>query len=256
MKGNPAIGIHYLVKGFSLITQPGLRLFVLVPLLINTVIFALLIALTVGQFSEWIDQLMGWLPNWQWLDFIRWIIWPLVVSLLLVVVMYSFSIVANIIAAPFNGLLAEKTEELLVGQEVVARETFWQALKDAPRVIGKEVRKLLYYLPRALLVAILSLIFTFIFPPVATLLWFLLGAWMMALQYCDYPMDNHKHSLANVKAAIASRRMTSLGFGAVVMFGTMIPVVNFIIMPVAVCGATVYWVEELRGELRESLKVN
>jgi hypothetical protein len=39
--------------------------------------------------------------------------------------------------------------------------------------------------------------------------------------------------------------MTSLGFGSGVMLGTMIPIVNFIIMPVAVCGATVYWVEQL-----------
>lgn len=249
MTGNPASGIHYLARGFGLITQPGLRLFVLIPLIINTVIFAVLITLSIGQFSEWIEQLMAWLPDWEWLDFIRWIIWPLVVGLLLVIVMYTFSIIANLIAAPFNGLLAEKTEELLLGSEVVAGETFAQVIKDTPRVIGKEIRKLLYYLPRALLVAILSLVFTFIFPPVATLLWFILGAWMMSLQYCDFPMDNHKHSLAEVKTAIAHQRMTSLGFGGAVMFGTMIPIVNFIIMPVAVCGATVYWVEELRGTI-------
>lgn len=247
MNGNPAIGFNYLFKGFSLIARPGLRRFVVVPLLINVVIFALLIHLSLGQFSLWIDQLMGWLPSWEWLEIVRWIIWPLVVALLLVVVMYSFSIVANLIASPFNGLLAEKVEELLTGQEVLAKETFWQTVKDAPRVIIKEIRKLLYYLPRALLVAVLSLIFTFIFPPVATALWFLLGAWMMALQYCDFPMDNHKYSLDAVKAAIAGRRMTSLGFGSAVMLGTMVPVINFVIMPAAVCGATVYWVEELKA---------
>ena len=49
-----------------------------------------------------------------------------------------------------------------------------------------------------------------------------------------------------MKHAIASKRLTSLGFGAGVMAGTMIPVVNFIIMPAAICGATVYWVEELK----------
>ncbi len=249
MAGNPVIGANYLAEGFQLITRPGLRLFVLVPLIINTIIFATLIALSVNQFSLWIDQLMGFLPDWEWLDFLRWIVWPLIVSLLLVVVMYTFSIVANLIASPFNGLLAEKVEELLIGDEVLARETFWQAIKDAPRVIAKEIHKLLYYLPRALVVAIISLVFTFIFPPVSTVLWFVFGAWMMSLQYCDYPMDNHKHSLSTVKKAIAGRRMTSLGFGGAVMLGTMIPVVNFIIMPAAVCGATAYWVKELRQQV-------
>lgn len=251
MSNNPALGVNYLMAGFGLITKPGLRLFVLIPLIINVVIFTVLIALSIEQFGAWIDQLMGWLPEWEWLNFLKWIIWPLVVTLLLVVVMYSFSVVANLIAAPFNGLLAEKVEELLIGEEVIAKETFWQTIKDAPRVIVKEVRKLLYYLPWALLVAILSLIFTFIFPPIATVLWFLLGAWMMALQYCDFPMDNHKHSLATVKKTIASQRMTSLGFGSAVMVGTMIPIINFIIMPAAVCGATVYWVEQLKRNVRE-----
>lgn len=243
MNGNPATGARYLLSGFGLMLKPGLRLFVLLPLIINIVIFSVLIGLTMGQFGEWIGLLVAWLPGW--LEFIRWIIWPLAVGLLLVIVMYSFSIIANLIAAPFNGLLAEKTEELLLGREVVASETFSQAIKDAPRIIAKEIHKLLYYLPKVLLVAVLSLIFTFIFPPVATLLWFLLGAWMMSLQYCDYPMDNHKHSLAEVKKSIAGRRMTSLGFGSAVMLGTMIPVINFLIMPAAVCGATVYWVKEL-----------
>ncbi len=245
MKGNPVRGLSYLVRGFELLLIPELRPFVLVPLLMNTAIFILLITLSLGQFSDWIDQIMDSL--WEWLDFLRWIIWPLVVSLLLVIVMYTFSIVANIIASPFNGLLAEKVEELLVGKEVIGKETFAQALKDAPRSMSKEIHKIAYYLPRALLVAIISIVFTFIFPPISTALWFLLGAWMMSLQYCDYPMDNHKHSLNEVKTAIAQHRMTSLGFGGGVMLGTMIPIVNFIIMPAAVCGATIYWVEELQN---------
>jgi len=245
VKGNPVRGLSYLVRGFELLLIPELRPFVLVPLLMNTAIFILLITLSLGQFSDWIDQIMDSL--WEWLDFLRWIIWPLVVSLLLVIVMYTFSIVANIIASPFNGLLAEKVEELLVGKEVIGKETFAQALKDAPRSMSKEIHKIAYYLPRALLVAIISIVFTFIFPPISTALWFLLGAWMMSLQYCDYPMDNHKHSLNEVKTAIAQHRMTSLGFGGGVMLGTMIPIVNFIIMPAAVCGATIYWVEELQN---------
>lgn len=240
---NPAIGAHYLWRGLQLITQPGLRLFVLVPLLLNCLIFAGLIWLSINQFSLWLEQLMSWLPGW--LDFLRWLIWPLIVSLLLVVVMYSFSIVANLIAAPFNGLLAEKTEELLSGREVQGRETLGNAFKDLPRSLLKELHKLLYYLPRALAVALLSLIFLFVFPPLSTLLWFVLGAWMMAMEYCDYPMENHRKSLTQVKQALAAQRYTSFGFGASVMLATMIPLLNFVVMPAAVCGATAYWLDQL-----------
>lgn len=243
MQGNPALGLQYLVRGFRLLGQPGIRLFVAIPLLLNLLVFGSLITLTLQQFGEWIQQLLNWLP--EWLSFLEWILWPLSVLMLLVVVMYSFSILANLIAAPFNGLLAEKVE-LMLGGSVPDGGGFWGALKDAPRAIGKELRKLGYYLPRALGVLILTLIP--LFYPVAPLLWFALGAWMMALEYGDYPMDNHRFSLAMVRQRLGQQRLTSLGFGGGIMLGTMIPVINFLIMPAAVCGATIYWHERLRDQ--------
>ena len=225
--------------------RPGLRLFVLIPLLINCGVFTLLISLSLNQFGSWIDQLLQWLPDWQWLEWLRWILWPLIVALLLIVVMQTFSIIANIIASPFNGLLAEKAEELLTGIEVSGSETFAQTLKDIPRSVGKECQKILYYLPRAAGVAILSLMCLFIFPPAVTILWFLLGAWMMALQYCDYPMENRRYSLTRVRTTIGKEKLTSMGFGSSILLGTMIPLINLVIMPAAVCGAVIYWQERL-----------
>jgi len=67
---------------------------------------------------------------------------------------------------------------------------------------------------------------------------------MMAIQYCDYPMDNNKVSFRQMKIMLAERRLTSVSFGALVQLGMMIPLVNLIVMPAAVIGATLYWIEE------------
>jgi CysZ protein len=243
MNGSLSTGIRYLMRGFDLIMQPGLRLFVLIPLTINVIIFSLLLYLSFGQFAQWIQAAVDWLPGW--LSFLEWIMWPLAVVLMMTVVFYSFSIIANLIASPFNGLLAEKAEELLTGEEVIGYETIGQALLAFPKSLMREVHKLVYYLPLALLALILSLIFA----PAAAVIWFALGMWMMAIQYCDYPMDNNQKSFADMKRALAARRLTSCGFGSAVMLGTMIPVVNFLIMPAAICGATAFWVEELKAQL-------
>lgn len=242
MQGNPGLGARYVLRGFRLLRHPGIRGFVLLPLALNLLVFSTFIALTLRQLGAWISALVDWLP--QWLEFLQWILWPLSVLLVLVVVMYAFSILANLIAAPFNGLLAEKVEVML-GGEVPDGGGLWGAVKDAPRAMGKEVRKLAYYLPRALVVLMVTLIPPFY--PVAPLLWFLLGAWMLALEYGDYPMDNHRFSLAMVRRRLDQERWTSFGFGAAVMGATMIPVVNFLIMPAAVCGATLYWHERLKA---------
>ncbi len=227
-----------------MLKEPSLRVFVILPLTINILVFSIALYFTFTQISGWIEQIMN--SMWDWLDFLRWIIWPMVTGLVVVFVMHTFSMVANIIAAPFNGLLAEKAEELLTGKPVAGAEGFLGALKDTPRIIIKELGKLGYYLARALPIGLLALILLFIFPPAATLLWFLFGAWMLALEYCDYPMDNHQHSLKDVKTHIGNKRMTSLAFGSGTMLGTMIPIVNFMVMPAAVCGATIYWVEALK----------
>ena len=57
-------GPQYLREGLKLILTPGLRLFVLLPLLVNLVLFVGLIYFAGHQFSLWVDALMPTLPQW------------------------------------------------------------------------------------------------------------------------------------------------------------------------------------------------
>ena len=106
-------GPQYLREGLRLVLSPGLRLFVLLPLAINLVLFVGLIYLAGHQFSLWVDTLMPSLP--EWLSFLSYILWPLFVVLVALMVFFTFTMLANIIAAPFNGFLAEKVEVVVRG---------------------------------------------------------------------------------------------------------------------------------------------
>lgn len=241
MEGNVAQGADYLVRGAKLLKHPSLRLFVLIPLLVNIVIFGGLIWYGLSYLTDMMEGWLSVIPDW--LDFIKWIIWPLVGLTVSLATGYLFTAVALIIASPFNALLAEKAEELVTGKPVDSLEGLGAALAAMPRGILRELSKLLYYIPMAVFVLIL----TFIpgLNAVAPVLWFLLGAWMMSIQFVDYPMDNHQLSFADVKEAVRSRRLSSMGFGGVVALCTGIPVVNFFVVPAAVVGATLLWCEEL-----------
>ncbi|MCB1695734.1 MAG: sulfate transporter CysZ [Halioglobus sp.] len=241
MKGNIAHGAGYLARGATLLKHPSLRLFVFIPLLVNIVIFGGLIWYGLSYLDAMMDGWLGKIPDW--LNFIKWIIWPLVGLTVSLVTGYLFTAVALLIASPFNALLAEKAEELVTGKPVDSLEGLGAALMAMPRGILRELSKLLYYLPMAAFVLILSFI-----PGlnvVAPVLWFLLGAWMMSIQFVDYPMDNHQLSFADVKEAVRARRLSSMGFGGVVALCAGIPVVNFFVVPAAVVGATLLWCEEL-----------
>ena len=242
LKGNFFRGLGYLGEGFRLIRQPRLRLFVIVPLVINVVLFSLLFYLMAEGFAILIATVMSWLPDWSWLQALDWLFWLLYGAVILLMLAYGFVIVANLIGAPFYGYLAELTEQHLTGQEV-STEGGWAAiLRDIPRALWRELQKIAYCLPRALALFLVGLI-----PVVdlaAALLWFLFNSWMMALQYVDYPADNHKVSFPALRRLLADTRLSALGFGVPVALAAMVPVLNLVVVPAAVCGATAYWVRE------------
>ncbi len=241
MKGNVVTGMGYLIEGARMLKHPTLRLFVIIPLAVNILIFGSLIGFGLSYLGGLMDSLLSGIPDW--LDFIEWILWPLIGLTLSLITGYVFTAVAVIIASPFNGLLAEKAEELITGRPVAGMEGLGAALMMVPRGILREIYKLLYYLPMAAFVLLLSFI-----PGlnvVAPVLWVLLGAWMMSIQYVDYPMDNHQLGFADVKEAVRQRRLSSMGFGGMVALCAGIPIVNFFVVPSAVVGATLLWCKEL-----------
>ncbi|KPV95370.1 MAG: sulfate transporter CysZ [Pseudoalteromonas spongiae] len=236
-------GFEYFLSGFSLISQKGLKRFVLIPLLINLVLFGSSLFFIIGWIEQGVNYVNGYLPDFlSWLEFI---IWP--IALLLVLFIYSmvFTVITNFIAAPFNGLLSEKVELYLTGQRV-NDDGLADLLKDVPRMLGRELAKLMYYLPKALLFLILLLFI----PVFGQVMWFLFSAWMFAVQYIDYPFDNHKIPFAEARQHLKQKQGLSYGFGSAVLIFSMVPIVNLIVMPVAVCGATRLFVENYRINYR------
>ena len=236
-------GPQYLSQGLKLILSPGLRLFVLLPLTINLLLFVGLIVIAMQQFAGWVDTFMPTLPTW--LSFLEYVLWPLFVVLVLLMVFFTFNLLANIIAAPFNGFLSEKVEVVVRGQDDFPPFSGAELMAMVPRTLGREMRKLGYFLPRALALLILS--FIPVLNILAAPLWLLFGVWMMAVQYIDYPADNNKMSWDDMLAWLRDKRWQSLSFGGITYLALLVPGLNIVMMQAAVAGATLFWVRE-RGE--------
>ena len=238
---NKHSGAHYLLEGLRLVRQPGLRRYVIIPLLISTLVFAGAIA----GISHWLESLINWLLGYlpAWLDWLRYILWPLFTLVGVLIIFYSFSVLTNLLAAPFNGMLAEAVEQHLTGQTIDTGG--WKALvKDLLPSLASELRKLVYFIVRAIPLGLLFLI-----PGInlaAPFIWALFSAWMLTIEYLDYPMANHLLHFSEQKRLLRQRKLLSYGFGGSSLLMTMIPVVNFFAMPVSVAGATAMWVEELK----------
>lgn len=226
-----AAGVGYALRGCKLLLQPGLRRFVIGPLLVNVLVFAgalagfgRLLQLTIERFG------LGW-PDWA-----LWLVWLVFGTLAAAVVFFTFTLVANVLASPFNGLLAEAVERHLAQPQAVLRFSWTRLTAESGRALAAAVAKLFFFAWRALPLLILSVI-----PGLNLLaapLWLLFGAWMLTIEYLDCPLGNHGQLFPAAAELIRGERLMALGFGLTLTVLTLIPVVNFFVMPAGVAGAT------------------
>lgn len=234
-----------------MLKQSGLRRYVIGPIIINVLLFASLITFATNQFMYWTDYFLQQIP--AWLSFLEFLLWPLFVILMIIMVIFSFTMLVNIIGAPFNALLAEQVAEQCTGKAPVSATEDWKGMiASVPRSLAREFRRLAYTLPLALAIWLITLI-----PGlnlIAPALWFLWGAWMMSIQYTDYAADNNRTGFADLRQTLSKNRGLTMGFGAGVTLLTMVPIVNMIVMPAAVCGATLLWCEQLESQCLPTAK--
>ena len=224
---NPVYAVNCLLQGLKLVSNPQLRKFIIMPILINLVLYSLALALGYFYISSLITQsIPGWL---SWLE---WLIWPLFFISFSVIGFFTFTLLANIIAAPFYSLLAAKTLMLISGET--------QVVKELPigQVILSELKRFTYLISR-----MLPLLILFIIPVInliAPIIWTVLSAWGMGLEFMAYPLENQGLLFDQQKQQARSRRWAVLSFGGLTMLGLSIPLFNLIMGPVAVIAATIY----------------
>lgn len=248
-------GISHVREGFRLIKLRGVKRYVAIPALINIILFTTAIWYGYIKFDSLLEQK---LPDWlNWLEFL---IWPIFFIAALVIVFFAFTLVANVFGAPFNGVLSEKIEEKLdaekkiseenlkieqeTGQEIDHKNSYLKLLRGARIGLSNEFRKLFYIAIRAIPLLLLLLI-----PGInlfAPFIWFLFGAWLLAIEYLDYPMGNRDFTFKQQLTLIKQNRFLCLGMGLALMVMTIIPVLNFFAMPVGVAAATALWTEHLK----------
>jgi CysZ protein len=225
--------------------QPGVRMFVVMPLIINVIAVVGLFLWLWPPIQATVDGWLALLPGWlMWLGFL---VWPLVWALAILAFCLILTVTANLVAAPFNGFLAARVEERLTGTLPDSGLSLWQ---ESLQGLVMELRKLLFLLMWGIPLLLLSLVLFFIpgLNGLIPVLWGLFGAYMLALEYVDYPASNHGLSFAAKRRVLAQDRWLTLGFGGMVTLATAVPLLNLLVMPAAVAGATAMWVEHLQKE--------
>lgn len=229
-------GASAFFSGFGLLRRRRLIAFVIVPVGLSAAIIGIGASFAIdgiAWLATWVtERVPGWL-DWlgQVLTVLLWIIAGLAGTWLL-------AFVAVLVGSPFMGELSSRVEALDGGIAPESNHSFGRALWET---VVRELRKLAYILPRALLVFLLSLVP--IINVAAPALWLLFGSWIMALQFSDYAAENRDLPLRDTLDLLAANRGAALGFGVCATLAMAVPLLNVIAIPAAVAGGTLLWLQ-------------
>ena len=236
-------GFRYSFSGFRLLNKPGVRLYILVPAGINTLVFASVIiygADLLGEFIIWLTD------KWSWLEWIAWLLWPLFLIFTLALVFSTFALLSNIIAAPFNSYLSLAVRRHITNLSKDISDQRIGLIREIIDTLRSEIAKFSY-----IVIRLIPLLILFLIPVVqlaAPAIWLLFATWMASLEYLEYPMANDDMTFIEIRAFLSKNRSYGVGFGLGTLLLTMLPIINFIAMPLAVTGATKLYQEQLKIE--------
>ena len=222
-------GFAVFLQGFSFTARrPGLLKYVVIPLFICFVLFALMVWGGIALAPHVLGFLGGDWGLFEWLhDLLYWILYALLVLLLVVLAFLLTLILSTVINSPFYDLLSEKVEELHLGRRL---EEPWDMGFFARYILlpVKESLKLaLYQVGVSLLLFAVSLLSG----GLGTVLFSVAGPYMAALSLFDFVMARKFYTLREKRAFLHKNLAFAMGFGLPASF---LPFLT----PFAVVGAT------------------
>lgn len=212
-----------------------------VPLLINLALFTAIFWFSYTRFDGWVRGLIPVAEAWYW-SALFYLLIALAVALLLLVEVYLFALVGNLLACPFMEILSRRVEEAVASAPPESSGGLRAVLGEIIRVGLLQIRKLLLYLAVLALLLLINLL-----PGVGALAYAVLAwavtSYFLVLEFLDYPLDRRRLNLRQKLAYVWRLRFTGLGFGAALFVLGMIPVLNITLLPMGAVGATLLYLD-------------
>ena len=212
------------------------------PMLINLLIYGSVFILSYNWFTGSIESWLGIESTDAgfWLKFLHTALLIVGFILLLFFCYLLFTILGNVITAPFNEEISQRVEEIVTGTKEGHKMGFWE---DEYISIKGEIQKLLFYLIILLFIFSLNLI------PVAGsvisgILGVIFSSFYNALDFLDYPMTRKKMRFRDKLKVTRKGKLVTYGFGFTAFLLLFLPVINVFMKPILVVAGTSLYYEK------------
>ncbi|MEW6233309.1 MAG: EI24 domain-containing protein [Chloroflexota bacterium] len=231
-----SVGLGYPFRALGFLCRhPRLLRFVLLPFLINLTVFTVAVSLGLRFFDQTVLALLPQGEAWYWvlLHYLLWLVAALVTAVL---VFFLFAVVGNLLAAPFNDILAARAVEILTGRHEEEPFCWTSLLRDSRRVLADEIRKIGLFLLGMLV--LLSLNFL---PGLGSLLYAVLSVlwttFFLVVEYTGYVFGRLRIPFPGQRRFVLGHKALAFGFGLGLLALLAVPFLQFLAIPLGVIGA-------------------
>ena len=214
--------------------------FVIMPALINLVLFGIAAFLLVGNIGGLVDWI--WAKPvlegfWSYILVGLWYLMYVVAVVVALLLSYALVLLAGgLVASPFNDVLSERTERILTGVEEMPA-TGRSFVADILRSAVSSGSIALVYAIIMVPILLLNLI-PVAGSAIATVLGGAVSAFFLALEYTDPVLERYDFGVRDKFSMIRERLPLTGSFGLGTSLLLWIPLLNFLCMPIAVIGGT------------------
>jgi CysZ protein len=184
----------------------------------------------------------AWAPQDSHFQVLYYAAFVLLAAAMIVLFFFLFAGLAVAVAGPFNEAISARTEAAALGRAPVDSTSFSGMIKETVRSVTHGLKILLLYG-----VLLLAGCLLFLVPAFGPLLFagfsLLLSAYMAAYQFMDYPMARRGFTFNEKIVFLKSGLIPSLGFGLGVLLLCSVPLVNVLLLPGAVVGGTLLFLD-------------
>ncbi len=236
-------GFLFVVEGAGLVLRvPSARKVLLLSILGNLAAMVILVAAGVGAWLTWGASYLESLVHGTLGGFLFFFSGAVVLVVLVAMAFVLFPVLVPVLSGPFHEPLAKRIEAHILGQ--APPESSFSFFRGIGHDLSVGLKLLLLDLAVLLLAGLASL-----FLGAGLLVGLLLGSWLSALSWLDFPLGRRGYSFSRQRAWVRSHFPASMGFGLAVTLSFMIPVYNlFLAGPAAAAGASLLYLRAAAAE--------
>lgn len=220
----------------TLINNPSILKLSIVPIALTTVILLILYFVILSYF---ISEFSNFLPDTNQIGFFYYIGKTLISAfgmiLVALIALFLFLPLSSLVCIPFNDIISQKTEDLILGKNLSIETSFIQEL-----IFGvKEGLKLLVF----------KLIFLAIFfpinfiPTIGNLAYLFLLSIAVSIDFLDLIMTRKKYTLSEKIVFIKNNFLPFVAFSVQFIVFFWIPIIQIFLIPCAAIAGTRFFIE-------------